>query len=161
MSMAKFLCEHYICDTNWNYPDVKEREYYPDGSLKSGRYKDIEVTVSRKGDNDAQRTQTVFSDGKPVLIHINGKQATNPAFSWHHELAHIEEPEGYGPDPVKAELIADKTAIKRLGMNKKDYQKWLVTSDRSKDTPIHIRARTELHNNFAKYLEESYQRRNK
>lgn len=156
MSVARYLCENYIAGCIWDYPDVKDRQYYSDGSLKGGRYKNIEVSISRKNDKDSQRTQTLFKDGKPVLIHINGKQATNPAFSWYHELAHIEEPEGTGPDPVKAELIADKTAIKKLGMSKKDYQKWLLSSDRSRDTPVHIKARTELHNNFAKYLEESY-----
>lgn len=137
---------------DFGYPDVTDRVYYPDGSLKGGNYKGIRVMVSAKDNLDAPRTQTVFNGGKAALIHINGKQAIDPAFSWYHEIAHVEEPNGRSDNPAEAEFVADRHAVRMTGKDRERYKQWLLNRDSSGDTPAHIAARTELCNNFSKYL---------
>lgn len=146
MSYARRLLESY------NYPDVVDRAYHADGSLKSGMYKGIPVSVSHKDDKDAPRTHTLLSGKKPILIHINSKQAINPKFSWYHEIAHIEQPGGLSDDPVEAEFVADSHAIKKTGMDREKYKEWLLKSDRSGDSPAHVKARLNLCNHFAKHF---------
>jgi hypothetical protein len=136
----------------FDYPDVTDRVYYPDGSLKGGKYGGIRVMVSSKSNPNAPRTQTVFCDSKPALVHINSRQAIDPAFSWHHEIAHVEEPDGQSKNRAKAEFVADRHAIRKTGMSREQYKQWLIKRDSSGDSPAHIAARTELCNNFNKFL---------
>lgn len=158
-SYSDYLCETYLginldeeLSDRYDYPDVTDRVLYTDGTLKGGKYKGLRVMVSRKDNPKAPRTQTVFRNGKPALIHINSKQAINPAFSWYHEIAHVEEPGGQSHNPAEAEFVADRHAIRKLGMTREQYKQWLMQRDSSGDSPAHIAARTKLCNNFSRYI---------
>jgi hypothetical protein len=146
MSLIRKLYEDF------GYPDVTDRVYHPDGSLKGGKYGNVRVMVSARDNPNAPRTQTVFNGDEPAVIHINSKQAIDPAMSWYHEVAHIEEPDGRGPDMARAELVADRHGCRMTGKDRERYKQWLITRDSSKDSPEHIKARTELCNNFSMYL---------
>jgi len=153
-SASKSLIRKFRED--FGYPDVTDRVYHPDGSLKGGKYRDVRVMVSAKDNPNAPRTQTVFNGDKPAVIHINSRQAIDPAMSWYHEIAHIEEPEGRGPDRARAELVADRHGCRMTGKSRDDYKRWVLARDSSGDSPAHIAARLELCNNFSKHMSETY-----
>jgi len=156
---CEYLCEKHFginlreeLAKRYEYPDVTDRLYHPDGSLKGGKYRGVRVMVSARDNPNAPRTQTVFNGDKPAVIHINSKQAIDPAMSWYHEIAHIEEPGGRGPDRAKAELVADRHGCRMTGKDREAYKRWLISRDSSKDSPAHIAARTELCNKWSMYM---------